>query len=545
MTAPACATLVVPVFGAIEPADDHLMRWAASLGIACRTVEHGAAAAGIDPVKGSDACLVINPAVLGRWGLADLSASTLAHAFGADIRCLLVHAVDPGGPGDDLLRALTGGALLGARPAEDGAEAYEVSAEAPEICGAFGGLAVPRRPAGGDRVLVPGAGDLDVLVALGEAPLLARVRHQGLEVFVLGAVSIADPDIPCEAGSPLDHFSQLIAPLMVLRHVFRGARLASSAPRAVVMIDDPPLWMNYGFLNFERLLALADELDFHASIAFIPHNYRRSASAVVDLVRARPDRISLCYHGNDHTAAEFGATEPEKLGSIIASAQRRIAAFEAQTRITVEPVMVFPQGVFSAQALTALAAWGFRGAMSSGARPTPDEGANVPPVTLAERVRPCLLRLGRAPLFLRLDCDEVTPQDIACRAFLGQPILIFGHHDLLRDSSRLTFLVEWINRRVDGVIWCSAQSAMEQSYSGRRDAAGQRGETMTPAGGAAPLGLAWTVRAYGRRRLSEMRDQYLSRTPRLLKLTQFAKAQGDPVSAAPLGRGSMRSASRR
>ena len=528
--APACATLLVPVFGVIEPADDHLMRWAASLGIPCRTVQPRAGPACTVPGEGGGACLVINPAVLSRWGLADLSASTLARAFDADIRCLLVHAVDPGGPGDALLRALTGGALLGAQPAEDGAEVYEVSAEVPEICDAFGGLAVSRRQAAGDSVLIPGAGELDVLVALGEAPLLARVRHQGLDVFVLATAGIADPDMPCGAGSPLDHFSQLIAPLMILRHVFRGACLVPSAPRAVMMIDDPPLWMNYGFLNFERLLALADELDFHASVAFIPHNYRRSAAAVVDLVRARPDRISLCYHGNDHTEAEFGATEPETLGSIIASAQRRIAAFEAETRIMVEPVMVFPQGVFSAQALTALAVTGFRGAMSSDARPTPGAGANVPPVTLAERVRPCLLRFDGAPLFLRLDCDEVAPQDIACRAFLGQPILIFGHHDLLRDGSRLAFLVGWINRRVDGVIWCSAQSAMEPSHSWRRDAAG---ETMTPAGAAAPLGLAWTVRAYGRRRLSEMRDQYLSRTPGLLKLAQFAKAQGDRLFRRP------------
>ena len=528
--APACATLLVPVFGAIEPADDHLMRWAASLGITCRLVEHGAAAAGIDHGDGGGVCLVINPAVLRRWGLADLSASTLARAFDADIRCLVVHAVDAGGPGDDLLRALTGGGLLGARPAEDGAEAYQVSAEVPEICGAFGGLAVSRRQGAGDSALIPGAGDLDVLVALGEAPLLARVRHQGLDVFVLGAASIADPDMPCEAGSPLDHFSKLIAPLMVLRHVFRGACLAPSAPRAVVMIDDPPLWMNYGFLNFERLLALADKLDFHASIAFIPHNYRRSASAVVDLVRSRPDRISLCYHGNDHTAAEFGATEPGKLDSIIASARRRIAAFEAQTRITVEPVMVFPQGVFSVQALTALAASGFRGAMSSDARPTPDDGTNFLPVTLVERVRPWLQRFGGAPLFLRLDCDEVTPQDIACRAFLGQPILIFGHHDLLRDGSRLSFLVQWINQRLDGVVWCSAQSALEPSYSWCRDTAD---EAMTPAGDAAPLGLAWSLRAYGRRRLSEMRDQYLSRTPGLFKLAHFAKAQGDRLFRRP------------
>ena len=68
-----------------------------------------------------------------------------------------------------------------------------------------------------------------------------------------------------------------------------------------LIIDDPLLRKDYGFLNFESVLGLMDEYNFHTSIAFIPHNWRRNASGITRMFRERPDRYSICFHGNDHT----------------------------------------------------------------------------------------------------------------------------------------------------------------------------------------------------------------------------------------------------
>lgn len=45
---------------------------------------------------------------------------------------------------------------------------------------------------------------------------------------------------------------------------------------ACIIIDDPLLRENYGFLNYRKLLDLMDKHDFHTSIAFIPWNYNRT-----------------------------------------------------------------------------------------------------------------------------------------------------------------------------------------------------------------------------------------------------------------------------
>jgi hypothetical protein len=66
---------------------------------------------------------------------------------------------------------------------------------------------------------------------------------------------------------------------------------------ANIIIDDPLLRENYGYLNYRKLLDLMDKHNFFSTIAFIPWNYKRTDKKIAALFKERPDRFSLCVHG--------------------------------------------------------------------------------------------------------------------------------------------------------------------------------------------------------------------------------------------------------
>ena len=75
---------------------------------------------------------------------------------------------------------------------------------------------------------------------------------------------------------------------------------------------------------------------------------------MVNLVKSNSDRFSISVHGCDHTKAEFGSTNPSTLEWLTDTASRRMEAHREKHRLAYDPVMIFPQGVFSAESATAL-----------------------------------------------------------------------------------------------------------------------------------------------------------------------------------------------
>jgi hypothetical protein len=396
-------------------------------------------------------------------------------------------------------------------------------------------------------------------------------------VFFLGSASIADPDEQGDWNLPLLRFSQLIVPLMVLRYIFRTVCWQPTAPRATIMVDDPPLWQNYGRLNFDRLLDLTDRHDFHASIAFIPHNYRRTHSAVVRLFRSRPDRLSLCFHGNDHTRHELATNDPGLTDAIVRSARKRMAILERNLGLPVDRIMTFPHGVFSAQAMESLTAHGFDAAVNSTANPA----GVVSRARASELILPAILRRGHPPLFARREADA-SPQEIACGIFCGQPIILGGHHEMFGQPQWLIDVVERVKGLSPGIAWTGVRRNLSQAYLHRvvgedeqavfafskcaelynqseHDLAygvtlpgrGERKLTVdgqpwdggavrvasrarrvislapesASSGSGAALGLAWRTKSYVRRRLSEIRDNYVTPHPTLFRVTDAIKTR--------------------
>jgi hypothetical protein len=178
------------------------------------------------------------------------------------------------------------------------------------------------------------------------------------------------------------------------------------------------------------------------------------------LFRARADRLSLLVHGNNHTRAELA--QPADAGrrrALMAQAMRRVRSFERRSGIPVSRVMAPPHGLCSAEMAGELVPSGFEALCVS--RPFP---------WLARRGRPWLAKppgaspltgwspasivAGGLPVLLRRGFDD-PEEDLALRAFLNQPLIVYGHHGDVREGlERLEHLAARIGRLGD-VSWMS------------------------------------------------------------------------------------------
>src|SRR5271168_462583 len=373
---------------------------------------------------------------------------------------------------------------------------------------------------------------------------------------------------------------------MFIRYAFREQCWQPNQQHATLVIDAPLLRKDYGFLNYERVLALMDECNFHTSIAFIPHNCRRNSSGITRMFRERPDRFSICFHGNDHTDAEFASKDSSLLNAMLTVAEERMEVHQKKTNIQCDHVMVFPQGNFSRDAMAVLKAHNFSAAVNSGPYPRGEKHAGL---TLSEFMEPAILKYSGFALFLRKYVGEITLQDIAFNLFFGKPVLIVEHHEIFKDPEPLTELVSRINAFAPGIRWSNLLTAVENSYLRRwtpdgtlqiraYSSSGQIENTSKnllrcfvewPGQGGIPVervvldgvpcpevrtddksirfsfdlppeesrkfsviyrndfGISdtnrrvpWKVKAFLRRRLSELRDNHLSKNPHLLSAAQ-------------------------
>jgi len=584
--------LIVPHTGELKAVDARLIRLAEFLGVRCEPLrldkqvqqraEYIERAA---PDQSS--CLVVNPQVMREWVGEDALPAELVSCLGSRFPYLLVHALTPDPFVAGMIAALSNGKLQSVKPVADAAQPYEISASSSDICGPFSGLSFGPINAVNDRVLAVGPDDstLRKLISIGGSPLMAAVRWDKTEMLFLASEDTAD--VNAEVGrAPLsDYFSRLMPYAMALRHIFGEACWHPCESHASIIIDDPLLRRDYGYLNFDSLLRLMEEHNFHTTIGFIPHNYRRNSAPIIRMFREKAHRLSICFHGNDHTDAELASTGTAHLNTMIGIAEERMKVHEQTTGLHCDRVMVFPQEHFSVEAMEVLKSRNFHAAVNS--RPHP-RGRSVP-LRIADLAQPAVLRYGGFPLFLRKYVKDVESQDIAFNLFFGRPVLIVEHHHTFKHPGSLLEAVQKVNSMAPGISWCNLETAVDNSILRRRrpdgtiqarayssnvritndsasverfsvewgrpsqsplleqvleegtpypgfeaDNSGIRlsvelapGDSRTFSlvyrnghAGPARLGLRWNVQAFLRRRLSEVRDNHLSKNPRVLSAAQ-------------------------
>lgn len=268
-------------------------------------------------------------------------------------------------------------------------------------------------------------------------------------------------------------FMSLLPVLDWMRHVAGWFQWQHPPLRACFIFDDPNLHSSsFGFLSFRKLVEEGVKHRYHTTMATVPLDAYFERANTVKLFRERPDVISLCVHGNNHTYRELAQPESQEVKvALMGQTLRRIEAMEQRTGLTVSRVMVPPHEACSGDTMSALVTAGFEAAsLSYGSMRAFNRGEDW------------VTRLGASPdinnnglqLMPRFPFIGSPENSILLAAYLGQPILPLGHHWDVADgleclAQQAAFIhglgeVQWMNLgriarssyqyRVDGeIMW--------------------------------------------------------------------------------------------
>ena len=396
--------------------------------------------------------------VLGGGGDATAGCALLARS-----RFLFVHGFTARQPYSSVAAHLTGGAISSVQGFDSPDHQYRVGSSCREITQEFTGLSFGPIQKNTDFgfALSSTSGELSVLVDIDGIPLFVMLDKPRSTLFLL-ASEIADIGQRIDrAPATTEYFSRLAPPLMFLKYVFKERCWHSARRYANLIIDDPNLKRSYGFLSYRRLLEKTRDLNFAATIAFIPWNRNRTDRSTVQLFLNHPERLSLCIHGCDHTRSEFGVTDTAALNTQVITATGRMEALRNRTGLPYAAVMVFPQGKFSSQSLRVLEANNYLAAVNTDAIPTDLQDSHG--LTIADFLSPAITKYGGVPLFLRRYPREVV--DFAFDLFFAKPLLAVEHHEYFKHECRE--LIEFIHK-LDSISprleWMALGKILSRSY---------------------------------------------------------------------------------
>ena len=365
-------------------------------------------------------------------------------------------------------------ALLGAEPTADGRPATQAIADATELDARLRGTALPDTRLG--AALEAGAGleetgGTSVLASCDGAPTWARVAS--LDMALLAPAELKDGEALRERLC--DGRSAALLPIVcLLRELTVALRWQPPAARACLLFDDPNLHRaSYGFLDLPELARHAREHGYHATLATVPlDGWLASAGAKRALADAA-GAISLLVHGNDHNGGELGRQATEEEGTrLAAQALRRIAAFERRNGVRVDRVMVPPHEQCSEAAALGVQRCGFEAITMT--RPFP--WLSQPPRSWLSRPpgagplvgwHPADFA-GQLPVLLRHPLLSRDAPELVLRAFLDQPLILYGHHeDVATGLGVLAEAAADVNQ-LGETRWCSVGEIAASNFETRR-----------------------------------------------------------------------------
>lgn len=269
--------------------------------------------------------------------------------------------------------------------------------------------------------------------------------RDGLPVWTLGTyrgmpihrTALLPPNAAHGADTGLaaagEHFIQTL-PLIHFLRALAGERAYANPPlRASFIIDDPNLhWPRYGFADYRQIAASARSENYHVAFATIPLDAWWVHGATADIFRAHPAELSLLVHGNNHARHELAQElSPQACLELLRHAHARIGRLEAKSRLQVSRVMVPPHGACSSRMLAQLPLSGFESAcISAGSLRAHNPGqawTRSLGFEPAETVEGCTV-------LPRWSFDAASEMTLLTAAYLGQPLILRGHHHDLKDG---------------------------------------------------------------------------------------------------------------
>jgi hypothetical protein len=351
-----------------------------------------------------------------------------------------------------LIDRLSGGAVSGPVAVAAGTSelcwSQDVAGAFPETAGMRLSVPVSEQLLCFPRARLGAESPLEVLAEVDGQPWLLRLTENGGPIYILGIRNL--PDIDMSSASEQDEvilLSMIVPILLYLRRHFGHECWRPGPLFANFIIDDPYLKPTYGCLNHERLARDVGSLGAAATIAFIPWNARRSRRQTVELYKRTPG-LSLCLHGCDHTSGEFAETDTSRVRGSATAAVAGMRLHSTLTGLGFEPVMVFPQGKFSVEGMSALASAGVLAAINSHYLATNHRGM----VSLRALLAPAVMSYGPCPLFLRRYPSELDL--LRYDQVLGRPILLVQHHQYFGDGGE-SFVrgLERLQRLIPNLGW--------------------------------------------------------------------------------------------
>jgi hypothetical protein len=291
-----------------------------------------------------------------------------------------------------------------------------------------------------------------------------------------GPIDLASTPLPVPGGDFLlaehfgrDRFIALLPMLHFLRRLTANLGWTPSAPRACFVFDDLNLrWRSYGCVDFRELAQHARERRYHAAVAIIPLDAARVQADTAALFREYPEQLSLVIHGNNHVWLELARDRPEvERVAALAQARRRMAEFEPRHRLPVCAVAEPPYGVIRSDHVPALVALQYEAVLLTLARFPRFNGCLRQPPEFGLHAAECLP--GGLALVPRIRAAPGWETEVVLAAFLGQPIVIAGHHFDADDDLNLLEQVASLVNEMGAVAWSNLSAIARSRFVVRRE----------------------------------------------------------------------------
>jgi hypothetical protein len=417
----------------------------------------------------NDACLIINCKKL-QFIQQNKIFNDIRTSIFSRFNHVFVYNLYPTDFINAIVSDLTNGLIKSLSHFENNSHRYDINNECVDICRQFSGLSFGPINKDCDFKFQPNnnSDNMTKLISIDGHPYFVKIKENERELFLVANNRIIDIDK--KVGDDFNirnYFSQMVPIIMFIKYVFGDMCWHNDQHQACFIIDDPLLRMNYGFLNYRKLLNTMDRQNFCTNIAFIPYNYKRSAPNVTNLFNGNPRKYTISYHGCNHTDKEFGITDDEELNSKVRLAILRMKKHQQDTNIKCDKIMVFPQGKFSNNSMKILKANKFLAAVSSDTFPY----GGSKQLRVSEFLELAIMKYGNFPLFLRKYPGEIA--DFAFDIFLGKPLLIVEHHGIFKDGyNKLIDFIYKINSLEKGIVWDGLENIIKNTYLKRREADG-------------------------------------------------------------------------
>ncbi len=247
------------------------------------------------------------------------------------VASLLILVTDNDEATNRFIRDLTAGEISGVDPQRSvGKVSFPASGQA--LNHDLSSQIYPRQSKDAITLRIAPPSTAEVVMELNGAAGFAHFRHGRAEFFIWSTTEVFDMNRRLAAELEFELASDEYIPgIIFLRSAFGQRCWHNPVSGAGIVIDDPLLKENYGFIDFRKLLESARKHQYHVTLAFIPWNYWRSRRKTTQLFRDYSDCFDICAHGCDHTDSEFRHGSYDELLSRNFIASNRMATHALRT----------------------------------------------------------------------------------------------------------------------------------------------------------------------------------------------------------------------